>query len=73
MFVQIELTNGELIRSDEFGMEYSEVTPTEFDAQVQGIVDTFTDWPSVGHVGFEINGRQRYFNPAHVLWAEIVY
>lgn len=73
MYVQFELTNGELMQSDPFDLISSGFSPVEFDAIVQSIVDTLEDFRSMGHLGLDIGGRKRYFNPEHVLWAELVF
>lgn len=73
MYVQFELANGELIQSDPFDLVESGLNPIEYDRAIQSITETFEDWPQMGHLGLEVGGRKRYYNPAHVVWAELVF
>lgn len=73
MHVQFELANGELVRSDEFDLVESGLDPASYDDAIQSIQETFEDWPQMGHLGLEVGGRKRYYNPAHVVWAELVF
>lgn len=73
MYVQIQTVDGQHFQSDEFDLVSSGLNPIEFERIVADIEATFEDWPAAGHIGFEIGGRKRSFNPVNVLWAEIVY
>lgn len=72
MYVSIQTVDGQVFQSDEFDMVTSGLTPREFDETMTVIEDILSNWRSAEHIAFDIGGRKRYFNPANVLWAEIV-
>jgi hypothetical protein len=49
------------------------LSPVEVDEAIAGIEEVFSYWRDANHVAIEIGGRKRFFNPANIVWAEIVY
>jgi hypothetical protein len=68
MNVELQTIDGQFFSSDPFDNEY-DVNLTSVADELRGL---FTSWREMDYLSLVIGGRVRYFNPANVLWAEIV-
>jgi hypothetical protein len=73
MYVQMQTTDGQVFASDPVDWTNLGLSPVEVDEAIAGIEEVFSAWRDANHVAIEIGGRKRYFNPANIVWAEIVY
>jgi hypothetical protein len=73
MYVQLQTIDGQLFASDPVNWDNTGLSPVEVDEAIAGIEEVFSYWREANHVAIEIGGRKRFFNPANVVWAEIVY
>ena len=73
MYVQLQTIEGSVFASDPVDWAQVGLTPPQVDEVLAELEDLLQNWQDAQHIGLEIGGRKRYFNPANVLWAEIVY
>lgn len=72
MFVQIQTADGQFFGSDPVEMIDTGLNVQEWDQLLNEVETLLTNWREMDYLGLEIGGRKKYFNPANILWAEIV-
>lgn len=72
MFVQIQTIDGQLFGSDPVEMLDTGLDVQGWDQLLSDVDGLLQDWRNMDYLGLEIGGRKKYFNPANILWAEMV-
>lgn len=72
MFVQVQTVDGQFFGSDPIEMIDAGVNLAEWDQLIQDVEGLLQDWRNVDFIALEIGGRKKYFNPANIIWAEVV-
>lgn len=72
MYVSIQTVDGQFFSSDAVDMVDSGLGVQEWATEMDNVRGLFQDWRNMNYVGLEIGGKTKYFNPANVVWAELV-
>ena len=66
MRVKIQTVIGQEYTGDEF-------EPDDVDKYIESFDTTFTNrWQNVSSLALQIKGKTKRFNPAHIIWLELV-
>ena len=72
MFVQIQTVDGQFFASDPVELVDTGLSPQEWDTLLESVEGLMQDWREMDYLALEIGGRKKFFNPANILWAELV-
>lgn len=72
MYVQIQTVDGQFFGSDPVLFEDSGLNIQEWEQQVEAVRDLLKSWRDMDYLCLQIGGREKSFNPANIVWAELV-
>lgn len=72
MFVQIQTVDGQFFASDPVELVDTGMTVQEWDQSLNEVENLLCNFREMDYLSLDIGGRKKFFNPANILWAEVI-